>query len=1057
MLLEYREKDSLQKQNRPLYFPKPLKIVPVAHCEPIVRLQFYPFQTPQAEKNGGQGRAVPKTRAQLGRYLSVSRDGILNYWSERFKLTRTVNLDQLKRAPPSTSIQQIWVTDMICLSNLNLLAIASTGRDVGVYACVEPAASACEEFYDISASKCDIVFSLTGLEGYAVVMDYWSDGTKAVFSIGDIEGYVSVFISSDVLQYGLFNSGAFKSGGNCRIPVPALLKNTSKYFLCFKVALHNNWCHQIRFLPELNAVATCCASDQTSMVLTTVPHSQKAKIHNSFFQLRKGILCFDYSPEFNILVTGGFDRIVRIWNPYVNNCATSQMKGHSTAITHIVVNSSDNKIISISKDKNVRVWDLQDCACLQNIHSRNVTMSRFPISSVHYNRDTNTLVLATFLIGVLHGVVDDVDTVHKLQTSHEQPLCTALYNTNFKQVVSGCHNGVVSVWEILTGEKVMQFQTSPEKAVEVTAMTFDGPKRRLITGSKDGSLRLWNFNNGALLATLPILNDNEVTGVIYINQRIYVSGWSKRVMWYLDVKEDMEMEYRIWNQYHAEDIYSMHAHGNKMLVTASYSGDIIVWNIDSGRAFCRFNACESSRPLLPNRVIDRSAFDRFEASESKGSFDESEWTDSSEYRGEATVSHSSQGVSVGPGAPPPHPPSPQEDKDSSCSSPPEMIQEESGAEKENERTHQKKSPKQRHKSGKPQPISAKELEKPRLAVEKALFLGTRERSPDTAILLTSAADGYVYAWSIHHLGGLLGKFRAVHSEGTAITTMSTDLQDQMLLTGDSTGYIMVVDGWSVSLTPPPLLSSWRGHLKGIVSLEYVERFRLIVTASLDCNVRLWTIAGSYIGTFGQAQWCVGDHHAFPWELPVDLRRVGSCQTLKVLNQGTQPHWNCAKRILETLTQQKLRHTAMASTASDLQELVPADPRIAQYSNDQIEETWQHWQEKGKQTSAILGLAYKQKVRHRPSCPLDLQVSFSSREQLRVYKSMPCTSLLPIIQPPVPELLKEQQQKTQDGADMLGKQKRNNKRGAHVRFSSAKGARRKSIAPKQQIRGGSSIA
>lgn len=43
-------------------------------------------------------------------------------------------------------------------------------------------------------------------------------------------------------------------------------------------ALHNNWCHQIRFLPELNAVATCCASDQTSMVLTTVPHSQKAKI-----------------------------------------------------------------------------------------------------------------------------------------------------------------------------------------------------------------------------------------------------------------------------------------------------------------------------------------------------------------------------------------------------------------------------------------------------------------------------------------------------------------------------------------------------------------------------------------------------------------------------------------------------------------------------------------------------------------------------------------------------------------------------------------------------------
>lgn len=71
---------------------------------------------------------------------------------------------------------------------------------------------------------------------------------------------------------------------------------------------------------------------------------------------------------------------------------------------------------------------------------------------------------------------------------------------------------------------------------------------------------------------------------------------------YRDVKEDMEMEYRVWNQYHTEDIYSMDAHGNKMLVTASYSGDIIVWNIDSGRAFCRFNASESPRPLMPKRV-----------------------------------------------------------------------------------------------------------------------------------------------------------------------------------------------------------------------------------------------------------------------------------------------------------------------------------------------------------------------------------------------------------------------------------------------------------------------
>uniref|UniRef100_A0AAY5L9V8 WD repeat-containing protein on Y chromosome n=1 Tax=Esox lucius TaxID=8010 RepID=A0AAY5L9V8_ESOLU len=131
----------------------------------------------------------------------------------------------------------------------------------------------------------------------------------------------------------------------------------------------------------------------------------------------------------------------------------------------------------------------------------------------------------------------------------------------------------------------MQFQTSPaEKAVEVTAMAFDGPKRRLITGSKDGALRLWNFNNGALLATLPAQDDSEV-----------------------------------------------------------------------------------------------------------------------------------------------------------------------------------------------------------------IFLCSRERNPDTAILLSSAADGFVYAWSTHHQGGLLGKFCAVHLEDTAVISMATDQQDQVLFTGDSAGYITLWD------------------------------------------------------------------------------------------------------------------------------------------------------------------------------------------------------------------------------------------------------------------------
>lgn len=50
-------------------------------------------------------------------------------------------------------------------------------------------------------------------------------------------------------------------------------------------------------------------------------------------------------------MTGGFEPLVQVWNPYVTSSPITQMKGHATAVTHIMVNSQRETIVSISKDK----------------------------------------------------------------------------------------------------------------------------------------------------------------------------------------------------------------------------------------------------------------------------------------------------------------------------------------------------------------------------------------------------------------------------------------------------------------------------------------------------------------------------------------------------------------------------------------------------------------------------------------------------------------------------------------------------------------------------------
>ena len=67
----------------------------------------------------------------------------------------------------------------------------------------------------------------------------------------------------------------------------------------------------------------------------------------------------------------------------------------------------------------------------------------------------------------------------------------------------------MSVWDVDSGEKTIQFSQCHGN-MEITAMAFDTTGRRLVTGGRDGSLKIWNFNNGACLCVLDTQYSVEV-------------------------------------------------------------------------------------------------------------------------------------------------------------------------------------------------------------------------------------------------------------------------------------------------------------------------------------------------------------------------------------------------------------------------------------------------------------------------------------------------------------------------------------------------------------------
>ena len=81
--------------------------------------------------------------------------------------------------------------------------------------------------------------------------------------------------------------------------------------------------------------------------------------------VNKGVNALDFSPSANIIVTGGEDKVLRLWLPGILREPTAKLLGHQFAIVDIVINDKDQHIISLSMARLISVWDIHSLSLLQ--------------------------------------------------------------------------------------------------------------------------------------------------------------------------------------------------------------------------------------------------------------------------------------------------------------------------------------------------------------------------------------------------------------------------------------------------------------------------------------------------------------------------------------------------------------------------------------------------------------------------------------------------------------------------------------------------------------------
>jgi WD40 repeat protein len=163
------------------------------------------------------------------------------------------------------------------------------------------------------------------------------------------------------------------------------------------------------------------------------------------------------------------------------------------------------------------------------------------------------------------------------------------------------------VWNLATGENIFEFASVHDNS-PISAIDIDPTGRRLLTAAQNGEIKMWNYNNGHCLLKLDKGNNYEVTDIkfVSVNQLKYVIavGWDRKLSVFFDSFEPGNVYTSItpvdgWKMSsgHSDDMTCVVQCTPTTLATASYDGEIIMWNILSGQITRRFKA-----PLNNNQL-----------------------------------------------------------------------------------------------------------------------------------------------------------------------------------------------------------------------------------------------------------------------------------------------------------------------------------------------------------------------------------------------------------------------------------------------------------------------
>jgi ribosome assembly protein 4 len=202
------------------------------------------------------------------------------------------------------------------------------------------------------------------------------------------------------------------------------------------------------------------------------------------------VLCVAWSPDAKLIASGGKDNLIKVWEGQSGKKLRKPLKGHTKWITGLAWEPYHNnyectRLASCSKDETIRIWDTKRSICEFTLsgHTKGVTSIKWGYNDLLYSCAQDCTVRVWNVTTkqctqILHGHGHWVNT---MSMSTEYILRRGCFDYNCEALPTTANE---------EEDKKMRLQLQDKIKAEYSK-TFDKQPVRLVTGSDDNTLILW--------------------------------------------------------------------------------------------------------------------------------------------------------------------------------------------------------------------------------------------------------------------------------------------------------------------------------------------------------------------------------------------------------------------------------------------------------------------------------------------------------------------------------------------------------------------------------------